>query len=831
MSTNDDLIGLWSSNKELEKRVIESLSAAIYVTDAKGRLTYFNSAAVEFSGREPQVGTDRWCITMKLYHPDGTPMPHEECPMALSLKENRCINGAEAIAELPNGERRWFKAYPSPLHDDNGDVIGGINMLIDISEKKQFEKKLSQNEQELNDFFENANMGIHWVNADGIIKRANQAELDMLGYSRGEYVGSHIADFHADEDVIDDILTRLNNREELNDYEARLQCKDGSIKHVLINSSVYQKDGKFIHTRCITRDITEWKKTGQVLREKEGQLASKESDMKRLHELSMRLQAQDDVNDTMHEVMMASAELMNADKASVQIYDEKEDVIKLVSTLGFDSDFEEKFNVIDADGITTCAAALKEYEQVHVEDFSNTDKFSEFGEISSSHGMSAVLSTPLFGGDDQFLGVFSMYWSNPHCPDEEKLQLLDLYTQQAARQIERRKSKAKLEAMNETLEERVKKRTKKLRSYQGQLRSLASQLDQAEEQERHRLATELHDKLGQMLAVAKMKVEELQHGNESDQLSGEIEELKQVVNDALTYNQNLMAELKPPPVLNKEDVTEVLYWTAKQVEKQGLDIDIENDSQSKPVDKDIRTTLYQSVRELLQNILKHADVKEARLVIMREKDHVKITVEDNGKGFDVKEDNAMVPTEQGGFGLFNIQERMDWHGGFFEIDSAPGKGTKATLYAPLKEKSKQTAEEEILPSVEKEELQEELQQKIKVLLADDHEMVRRGLRQMIDKQNDLTIVAEASDGQEAVELVRETSPHVVLMDVNMPVMDGIEATKRIKAELPDIRIVGLSLHDSPEVIQDMRSAGASDYLTKNEAFESLIKTIRAEVSA
>ncbi|MDQ0638715.1 PAS domain S-box-containing protein [Pedobacter sp. W3I1] len=111
--------------------------------------------------------------------------------------------------------------------------------------------------EELTDFFENASMPLHWVDGEGIIIWANQAELDALGYAKEEYIGFPISNFHADQEVIQDILTRLTNNETLLDYSAKLQCKDGSIKHVLINSNVLRKNGKFVHTRCFTRDITE----------------------------------------------------------------------------------------------------------------------------------------------------------------------------------------------------------------------------------------------------------------------------------------------------------------------------------------------------------------------------------------------------------------------------------------------------------------------------------------------------------------------------------------------------------------------------------------------
>ena len=109
------------------------------------------------------------------------------------------------------------------------------------------------------DLFENGTIGLHFVGPDGIILNANQAELEFLGYTRDEYIGRHIAEFHVDAGVIDDILKRLTRKETLKNYEARLRAKDGSIKHVLISSNVLWKNGEFAHTRCFTRDITDRK--------------------------------------------------------------------------------------------------------------------------------------------------------------------------------------------------------------------------------------------------------------------------------------------------------------------------------------------------------------------------------------------------------------------------------------------------------------------------------------------------------------------------------------------------------------------------------------------
>jgi PAS domain S-box-containing protein len=121
--------------------LLEALPAAIYTTDAAGRVTFYNEAAVELVGYRPELGKAEWCVSARLYWPDGEPLPHDECPMALALKEQRQIRGAEAVAERPDGTRVPFLAFPTPLYDERGNVLGAINMLVDITERKEAEQR------------------------------------------------------------------------------------------------------------------------------------------------------------------------------------------------------------------------------------------------------------------------------------------------------------------------------------------------------------------------------------------------------------------------------------------------------------------------------------------------------------------------------------------------------------------------------------------------------------------------------------------------------------------------------------------------------------------
>jgi PAS domain S-box-containing protein len=149
-----------SERKESEERLrtserrlralLEGLPAAVYMTDAEGRITFFNQAAVEFSGRTPKLGSDEWCVSWKLYWPDGTPLPHEQCPMAVALREARPIRDTEAVAERPDGTLVPFIPYPTPLFDTDGKLIGAINMLVDISDRKKAERHQKTLIDELN---------------------------------------------------------------------------------------------------------------------------------------------------------------------------------------------------------------------------------------------------------------------------------------------------------------------------------------------------------------------------------------------------------------------------------------------------------------------------------------------------------------------------------------------------------------------------------------------------------------------------------------------------------------------------------------------------------
>jgi len=243
------------------RRILEKLPAGAYICNPDGLITYFNAQAINVWGRAPALNdpVDRFCGSFKLFTTTGTPITHDQCWMALALQTGEEYIGEEIMIERPDGSRITALAHASPIRDDSGTLIGAVNILIDVTERKKIEESLRRKEAELMDFVESSTIGMHWVGADGTILWANQAELELLGYTEGEYVGRNIADFHADAPVIEDILCRLQKGEKLKDYSAKLRHKDGSIREVVIDSSVLWDGDRFVHTRCFTRDVTSQK--------------------------------------------------------------------------------------------------------------------------------------------------------------------------------------------------------------------------------------------------------------------------------------------------------------------------------------------------------------------------------------------------------------------------------------------------------------------------------------------------------------------------------------------------------------------------------------------
>jgi PAS domain S-box-containing protein len=243
-----------------------SIGDAVITTDPAGNVVDLNAVAEALTGWSRGEAAGRPIDAVFRIVDEDTRAPVES-PALRALRQGVVVGLANhTILIAKDGSDVPIDDSAAPIRDVDGSIAGCVLVFRDMTERRAAENRVRRNERELSDFFENASVGLHSVGPDGTILRVNKAELELLGYAREEYVGRHIAEFHADRPVVDDILACLTRGATLRDRPARLRCKDGSIRDVLIDSNVLFEDGKFVHTRCFTRDVTAQKRAEDALR-------------------------------------------------------------------------------------------------------------------------------------------------------------------------------------------------------------------------------------------------------------------------------------------------------------------------------------------------------------------------------------------------------------------------------------------------------------------------------------------------------------------------------------------------------------------------------------
>jgi PAS domain S-box-containing protein len=236
--------------------LLQALPGAVYTTDAAGRITFFNEAAADFWGLRPELGKSEWCGSWRLFWPDGRPMAHDECPMAIALRDGRAIKGAEAVAERPDGTRVPFLAYPTPLRDESGAIVGAVNMLVDISQRKRDEEVA----QRLSAIVESSDDAIVGKDLDGIVTSWNRGAEELFGYTADEMIGRPIATLVPEDrhDEEPNILDRLRRGERIDHYETVRRRKDGSFVEISLTvSPIRNAVGRIVGASKVARDITE----------------------------------------------------------------------------------------------------------------------------------------------------------------------------------------------------------------------------------------------------------------------------------------------------------------------------------------------------------------------------------------------------------------------------------------------------------------------------------------------------------------------------------------------------------------------------------------------
>jgi CheY-like chemotaxis protein len=304
-----------------------------------------------------------------------------------------------------------------------------------------------------------------------------------------------------------------------------------------------------------------------------------------------------------------------------------------------------------------------------------------------------------------------------------------------------------------------------------------------------------------------------------------------LLQQCLQYARTLMAQLSPS-VLQDLGLIPAIHWLAEQMAQQGLTVDVRILTDEQPCFSEHQSDLlFQALRELLTNVVKHAGVSSAAVTVNKQdRDTWLITVQDTGAGFDLNAVQYLPSGEH--FGLFSIQERMEAMSGWCRIHSVLGEGTTVELgLAAMPADARPKPHFSRTAAGVAEPPRATVPSRWRVLLVDDHAMVRQGLRSILETYPDLEIIAEAADGLEAVESAMNTQPDVVVMDINLPKLNGIDATKRIKNHVPNAVVIGLSVQHSAQTLSAVLDAGAAALLSKEQATEDLYRTIKRFLQA
>ena len=791
------------NQRALLDAVIEHLPVGIGIAEVpSGRWLRINQRSREIWGLGGMEATDasghgKYCG----FHPDGRRYSSEDWQLVRALK-GEVIRGEEVLLIRGDGSRRVMRSNAGPVKDSEGRIVAAVVVIDDITDRKKAEQEADAERNRLKMAQEAAGMITwEWDIPAGSIRYF----YDLSRIVHGQAIDAYCSLDKLFQEIHPEDRERLAQTLHLAAKEGvPWQCEyrvfmlDGTYHWILgRGKTVLMEDERPVRMLGVSTDITELKEFEEKLRRSEALYRA--------------------IGESIDYGVWVCA----PDGRNVYA---SESFLKLVGlTQQQCSDFGWG-DVLHPDDAQRTIAAWKDCVRTE----GVWDIEHRYRGVDGRWHPILARGVPVRDEKGQIT-----CWAGINL-DIAKLKEAQDALSQAKEELDQqvRDRTAELSQTVETMAAEVAQRIvaeQKLRDRTEQLRSLTSELAMAEQRERMRLAQILHDGLQQILVAAKYRLATATRGQN---IQDSIAETSDLLDDAIQTSRSLTSELSPP-ILREGGLVPALEWLVRWMrEKHGLNVGLTVREDVNLESEQIVLLLFQAARELLFNVVKHAFTKAANLELSQSEGQIEIVVNDDGVGFD----STQIRGERGasgGFGLFSIRERVSFLGGRLEIQSQPGRGSRFKLSIPLSTAAMDSDLSTELKTQISTEISSRYQLKtsgvadsVRIVLVDDHMVMRQGLAGLLRSEPDFEVVGEASDGASAVKLVRELHPHVVLMDVSMPGMNGIDSTKIIHREMPAIRIIGLSMFEEGEQATAMRDAGAAAYLTKSGPSEALIGAIR-----
>ncbi|HEY8410791.1 MAG TPA: PAS domain S-box protein [Pyrinomonadaceae bacterium] len=678
----------------------------------------------------------------------------------------------EIVSRAKNGEERHLELSVFTMRSGLGEPLCYVCIKRDITKRKQGELALGRSQTELTDFFENASVGLHWVSPDGTILRANQAELDMLGYTRAEYVGRNIADFHQDREAIDDILDRLRQGEVVRDYEARLRCKDGSTRTVRIDSSAYFENGKFVHSRGFTRDITERRRTEQRL--------ALQNAITRIVSRSI------DFVEGTHEILETVCESLGWEVGVLWAVDHQEEVLRCVDVW--------QSPVLSADDFECACGSLLFPKGVGLPGriwqtggpvwIPNVKKDRNFPRalLADSAGLRTGFGFPIQLGDE-VIGVIEFFSQEIRQTDQELLEMIGSVGRQIGQFQERKRAEEKLAHLL-VRERSARADAEKANRLKDEFLATLS----------HELRTPLNAVIGWARILKSGRVDKDSAMHAIDVIERNAWAQKQIIEDILDVSRVITGKLQLhlAPVDLVATVGAALDAVRPALDAKQIKVETHYQDELKVITGDA-DRLQQVVWNLLSNASKFTPPGgEVGISVTQDDKHAQITISDTGPGIAPdflphvferfrQADGSTTRLHGGlGLGLAIVRHLVELHGGLIAVENGTVRsGAVFTVKLPLPSGKIELAPPPAPNAIEKNVTILDLTN-LNVLVVEDEldalDLLAIDLREHGAK---VTGVASAA---EALDKLRQRHFDLIISDIGMAGIDGYGLIEQVRAQ-------------------------------------------------
>ena len=602
-----------------------------------------------------------------------------------------------------------FQRFLKQKADDYSALDIAHEKLIDeMKERKLAEEALQQSATLFRTVFETSPDAIIITRIeDSVIVDVNSGFTTYTGYDRGEVIGLSVIDIEIwqDLDLREAFLDEVFEKGFAYNREAVFRTKAGALITCLLSTKKIVINDE-PHLLTVVRDITDRK-----FYEKRDQAANNFLRITNRHT---------NMQPMLKEFIAEIMEMTKCSAAAVRIMD-KEGNIPYAEAVGFSDDFcSMEGNLSIHSDVGMCARVIKNdpdglapYFTQNGSYFVNStsallstitdDQKNILRNTCHRYGYESLALIPIRSANAT-LGLIHVADREPDAIDADIVKILESAALQLGTAIQRVYAEQALKESYDELETRVGQRTEMLEraknqllleieerkkneqellGYQQRLRHLSSELLQTEERERRRIAIEIHDRIGQALAVNKIQLGALQAEVDSQDLKTKIQDIRGLLSQTIRDTRTLTFELSPP-VLYELGLQAALEWLAEIVRKQsGLKVDVAGDGSDRKLDEEKRVLLFRTCRELLFNVVKHAGATRARVSLRGDGAAIMVKISDDGTGFDPDLLQSGYDPLENGFGLFSIREQLEHRGGTFKVDSGPGRGSEVTIVMPL----------------------------------------------------------------------------------------------------------------------------------------------------